>query len=93
MNTNLAQDKYTLHMQDSDSAFYDESAPDRVVEMEYSQNADGTMNYDTHKGLALSRTKLEFSGEHIVWADSEYMKSLGNETNIYMKFCQQQRQG
>ena len=89
----MKQDKYTLSQQETTSGQYEENAPMRVVEMEYSQNADGTMNYHTQDGLVLSRTRLEFLGEHYVWANSEYLKSIGNEDSIYVNFCRKQRQG
>ena len=42
------------------------------------------------EALVVSRTRIEFTGEHTVWADSEYLKSLGNEDNIYSNFIKSQ---
>jgi len=72
---------FTLCEQDTDSKFYDANAPSRVTEREYK---DGS--YEMSEALILSRTRLEFTGEHIVWADSPYLKSLGNEDEIFTKF-------
>jgi len=69
------------HEQDSDSKFYDYQSADRVVEL----------HTGTGEILALSRTRIEFKNEHFVYANSKYLKSLGNETNIYLKFLKSQK--
>jgi len=80
------QPYFTLNEQDSDSRFYDDEAANRVTEM---VDIEGG-HHNWKKALIVSRTRLEFTDEHIVWADSEYMKSLGNEANIYSAFIKSQ---
>lgn len=71
----------TWHEQDSDSKFYDEKAASRIVELDRGTGQD----------LALSRTRLEFDHEHFQYFDSDYLKSIGVEDDIYSKFVQSQR--
>jgi hypothetical protein len=85
-NCGYATPYFTLHEQDSDSKFYDTAAAQRVVEQIYTEEAFGQMR----EALVLSRTRIEFTGEHIVWADSPYMKSLGREDDIYSRFNHEQ---
>ena len=85
-NMGYATPYFTLHEQDSDSRFYDDKAASRVVEQIYIDSEFG----DMREALVVSRTRIEFTGEHTVWADSEYLKSLGNEDNIYSKFVNSQ---
>tara|TARA_B110000495_G_scaffold1308_1_gene948 strand:- start:215 stop:514 length:300 start_codon:yes stop_codon:yes gene_type:complete len=85
-NMGYATPYFTLHEQDSDSRFYDDKAASRVVEQIYIDSKFG----DMREALVVSRTRIEFTGEHTVWADSEYLKSLGNEDNIYSNFIKSQ---
>ncbi len=75
-------DYTTEYRQDSDSKFYDELAASYFVEL-YKKD---------DQILALSRTRIEFNHEHFVYADSNYLKSLGSEDEIYQIFLHKTKQ-
>jgi hypothetical protein len=78
---------YTLIEQDSDLKYFDDKAPHRI-----SKRISLSYNESLQDGLIVSRTRLEFPHEHLVYADSDYLKSLGNEDNIYIKFLNSQKE-
>jgi len=51
---------FTLHEQDSDSKFYDESAYDRVTPMVYAEGS-----FDMHDALIIGRTRVMSIKEYI----------------------------
>ena len=77
-------DYTTEYRQDSDSKYYDDKAASYFVELH--------KDPITEQVLALSRTRIEFNHEHLVYADSNYLKSLGSETEIYQKFLHKTKQ-
>jgi len=75
-------DYTTEYRQDSDSKYYDDKAASYFVELHKKDD----------QVLALSRTRIEFNHEHYVYADSDYLKSLGSEDEIYQKYLHKTRQ-
>lgn len=66
---------FVQHEQDSDSRFYDESALDRVVEMEYPK-INGVADFETK--LVISRTRVLSLSECI---------TSRSESETYALFC------